>query len=84
MKFDSLADLINRMSSFDQSLFQDLKAVVMADLQPATEYELCILKTYTELLFETELLIQSKKIRNDSVDSADGKPLGAKELEQQE
>ena len=56
----------------------------MADLQPATEYEYFILKTYTELLFETELLIQSKKIRNDSVDSADGKPLGAKELEQQE
>jgi len=38
-QFDSLADLINRMSSFDPSLFKRLLEIVLNELRPANEHE---------------------------------------------
>lgn len=34
MKFDSLADVFNKMSSFDPSLFHRLKEYVLNELRP--------------------------------------------------
>lgn len=36
VQFDSLADMINRMSSFDPSLFKRLLEIVLNDLSPAS------------------------------------------------
>ena len=38
-KFDSLADLINRMSSFDPSLFKRLLEIVINELKPNNMHE---------------------------------------------
>ena len=37
--YDTLADLINRMSSFDPSLFKRLLEIVVNELRPASEHE---------------------------------------------
>ena len=36
IKFDNLSDLINRMSSFDLSLFMRLLDIVLTDLRPTS------------------------------------------------
>ena len=36
VQFDSLADMINRMSSFDPSLFKRLLEIVLNDLSPGS------------------------------------------------
>ena len=71
-KFDSLADLINRMSSFDPSLFKRLLEIVINELKPNNMHEVKVFQTYSKMLAETEMLIMCRKIRNDSIDSNDG------------
>lgn len=71
-QYDNLADLINRMSSFDSSLFKRLLEMVLNELRPANQYEVKVFKTYSKMLAELEMLIMCKKIRNDSIDSHDG------------
>ena len=71
-QFDSLADLINRMSSFDPSLFKRLLEIVLNELRPTSQYEVQVFRTYSKMLAELEMLIMCKKIRNDSIDSSDG------------
>lgn len=71
-KYDSLSDLINRMSSFDPTLFKRLLEIVLNELRPRNQNEVSVFKTYIRMLAETEKLIVSKKIRNDSIDSNDG------------
>ena len=68
-QYDSLADLINRMSSFDPSLFKRLLEIVLNELPPENEHEVAVFKTYSKMLAETEMLIMCKKIRNDSIDN---------------
>ncbi len=70
--YDNLADLINRMSSFDSSLFKRLLEIVLNELRPANQYEVKVFKTYSKMLAELEMLIMCRKIRNDSIDSHDG------------
>ena len=38
IQFDNLADLINRMSSFDPSLFSRLIEIVLSNLQPTDKH----------------------------------------------
>ena len=71
-QYDTLADLINRMSSFDISLFKRLLEVVLNELKPINQNEIEVLKTYSKMLAETEMLTICKKIRNDSIDGNDG------------
>ena len=71
-QYDNLSDLINRMSSFDSSLFKRLLEMVLNELRPANQYEVKVFKTYSKMLAELEMLIMCKKIRNDSIDSQDG------------
>ena len=71
-QFDSLADMINRMSSFDPSLFKRLLEIVLNELRPANQHEVKVFQTYNKMLAETEMLIMCKKIRNDSIDSNEG------------
>ena len=47
MHYDSLADLINRMSSFDPSLFKRLLEVVLNELPPENEQEVRVFKMYS-------------------------------------
>ena len=71
-QFDSLADLINRMSTFDNSLFKRLLEIVLNSIGPASEHEVKVFQTYSKMLAELEMLIMCRKIRNDSIDSNDG------------
>ena len=64
--------MINRMSSFDPSLFKRLLEIVLNELSPNSQHEVKVFQTYSKMLAETEMLIKSKKIRNDSIDSNDG------------
>ena len=71
-QYDTLADLINRMSSFDTSLFKRLLEIVLNELRPVNQNEILVFQTYSKMLAETEMLVMCKKIRNDSIDSIDG------------
>jgi len=66
MQFDSLADLFNRMSSFDPSLFHRLKEYVLNELRPMNQLEVELFENYSRLLAETEMLIMCKKIKTAS------------------
>ena len=71
-QYDTLSDLINRMSSFDPSLFKRLLEIVLNELRPVDQNEIRVFQNYSKMLAETEALIMCKKIRNDSIDSNDG------------
>ena len=71
-QYDTLADFINRMSSFDPSLFERLVETVVSKLRPVNSHEVQVFETYSDMLRETEQLIRSKQIRKDSIDSSDG------------
>lgn len=59
------------MSSFDPTLFKRLLEIVLSALRPTNQFEVKVFETYSKMLAETEILIVSKKIRNDSIDSND-------------
>ena len=71
-QFDTLADFINRMSSFDPSLFKRLLEIVVNELRPESPSEVKVFQTYDKMLVETEMLIMCKKVRKDSIDSTEG------------
>ena len=57
------------MDSFDPSLFSRLYQLVIDELPPASETEIHYFKSYEKMLDEINILVQSKKLRKDSIDS---------------
>ena len=60
------------MNSFEHQLFHKLKETVLQSMPPRDQYEVNFFKIFSEMLAEAEMLVVSKKIRKDSLDSNDG------------
>lgn len=66
---DNLQSLFNRMDSFDPKLFHNCYQTVYVKLPPTNDEERTYFAQFEQMMAEIDILVQSKQIRKDSIDS---------------